>query len=282
MTLKRGHIFAVAGAMLFAVGAGALFSGCKGNPTEASTGGQHVGPPPNVTVLKTAVDPGGKNPGGMNPLVDKVWLSAAWYTLTPPANTTKSTPAVRAAMLYDDKNLYVAFVSDTVPPPAAPILQDSVSVFLDSTPDQDGKEMAQVAVNSTGQYSCTWIRSSEPAMKKEDGGPDWLHPYATVPNVAVKGLAAQVAAGMQNGSPVWTAVVTIPVMNLPLPFQQQPAAGVRWKLNLIRSISTKDMGQGTEQLQANLSQVYLGAQVVSPYRMARVLLAGDAGGEMRR
>jgi hypothetical protein len=209
-------------------------------------------------------------------------VSAAWYTLQAPANTSKSTPGVTAAMLYDDNNLYVAFVSETVPPPAAPITQDAVSVFLDSTADQDGKEMVQVSVNSAGQYSCTWIRSSEPAQRKDDGGPDWMHPYASVPNVTVKGLTARTGTGVQNGNPVWTAVVAIPIMNLPMPLQQQPMAGAHWKINLIRSISTKDVGLGTEQLQANLSPVHLGAQVVSPYRMARVLLAGDAGGEMRR
>ena len=34
---------------------------------------------------------------------------------------------------------------------------------------------------------------------------------------------------------------------------------------------------GTEELQANLSQVYVKAQPVSPYRMAKMLLATEPG-----
>jgi hypothetical protein len=271
MIPKQAHIFAVTAATIFACGAAALFSGCKGNTTSASVGTKHTTEPPNVTVLPTPVDPRLRDP-----LSDKVWMAAPWYNLVPPSNTSKSTPAVRAAMLYDAQYLYVAFVSDTVPPPSAPIMLDTVSVYLDSTSEKEqGTEIAHVSVSSTGQYQCNWIRATTPAKAKDDGTPDWFHPYRTFPNQVVPGLTTRIGSGMQNGSRVWTAVVAIPVMSLKTPLQQPLTPGMKWKINLVRSISTKDVGMGTEQLQANLSPVYVGAQAVSPYRMAKLLLAAE-------
>jgi hypothetical protein len=73
---------------------------------------------------------------------------------------------------------------------------------------------------------------------------------------------------------VWTAVITIPIQSLPGPLSQTPAAGLQWKVNLIRSISTVDVGSGIGVLQANLSPVYAGLQDYSPYRLATLTLGG--------
>jgi hypothetical protein len=270
MKLSRAHIFAVTGATLIACGSAALFCGCKGSTTNAATGTKHPAPPPTVTILPTSVDVRNRNP-----LTDEVWRNAAWHNLVPPANTNKSTPSVRAAMLYDSDNLYVAFVSDTVPPPSAPISEDKVSVFLDPTAEGEGTEIAQVSVTSTGEILCNWIRSASPAKPKEDGSPDWLHPYRNIPDQVVSGLTAKTGMGLQNGSQVWTAVIAIPVMHLKNPLQQPLVPGMKWRINLIRSISTKDVGMGTEILQANLSPVHVAAQAVSPFRMAKLLLAAE-------
>jgi hypothetical protein len=270
MQLSRAHIFAFVGATLVACGSAALFCGCKGNTTNADTGRKHVSEPPTVTVLPTNVDLRNRNP-----LTDEVWKNAAWYNLVPPTNTSKTTPAVRAAMLYDSNNLYVAFVSETVPPPSAPISEDKVSVFLDPTAEGDGTEIAEVSVTSNGTAQCNWIRSALPAKPRDDGSPDWLHPYRNIPNQVVAGLTTRTGTGLQNGSQVWTAVIAIPVMNLKNPLQQPLLPGMKWKINLIRSISTKDVGMGTDILQANLSPVHVAAQAVSPYRMAKLLLAAE-------
>lgn len=253
------------GALLALVGM-LCFAGCEGKPTSAAGPEKHVGPPPKVEAAGVDVDLRESIP------TDAVWAKAQWYLLTSPANTSRTTPPVRAAMMFDAETLYVAFVSDTVPPPAAPIGQDVLSVFLDTTAAQDGTEMVQVMVDATGKCSCTWIRMSTPALPKEDGSPEWSHTMDRIPNRPVTGLSARVMPGTEKGSPVWAAVVAIPLKNLPRPLVATAKTGDHWKVNLLRTITTVDTGSGVQQLQANLSPVYLGGQAVSPYRMAELEL----------
>jgi hypothetical protein len=252
---------APATAILFAGCAVALFPGCK-NTTDAAMAQKAVTAPPTLFVDRAAADP-----RNANPLSDPIWTSASWYTLTAPSNTTRTTPPVRAALLYDTANLYVAFVSDTVPPPAAPIARDMVSIFLDSSQVCNGTEIAEISVSSDGKAACNWLRNTSPAQMKDDGSPDGNHPYQTIP-VEVKGLFGKAGTASENGATVWTAVIAIPLGQLPQPFRRAPDPSALWKINLLRTIITADTGSGPEQFQANLSQVYVGAQPISPYRLA--------------
>gem|GEM_PF-1473551 len=246
-----------------------LLAGCKDKPTSAAPPEKHVGAPPLVRA--TLVSVSGWDSGRSDPLDDPVWAKANWYLLQSPMNTSRTTPPVRAAMVYDANAFYVAFVSDTVPPPASPIAQDVVAIFLDTSKAANGTETMQISVDAAGHCRCTWIRSGTPAVAKEDGSPEMSHPLYCVPDYVIKGLAATTRRTTLNGKPVWTTLVTIPFKTLPIPLQvpsPPPLGGEHWKVNLLRTITTADTGSGTQQLQANLSPVYLGAQAVSPYRMA--------------
>jgi hypothetical protein len=267
MISGQSRNFVLAGAALAALAAVALTAGCKGNTTSAAGLEKHVGPPPRVDAAVAL-----SNPGNSDPLTDAPWAKTQWYSLVAPSNTHRTTPPVRAAMLYDPATLYVAFVSDTVPPPVAPIAHDAVSVFLDSSAMQDGTEMAQVTVNSDGHCTCTWVRAAMAAQPKEDGSPDLAHPVSKIVDFAVKGLAAHTAQTTRSGALAWTTVITIPLKALPIPLRAHADAGEHWKMNLLRTITTVDTGAGAQQLQANLSPVYVGGQYVSPYRMADLVL----------
>jgi len=255
-------ILTLVGLFVFALS----FAGCKDKSTSAAPPEKRTGAPPLVraTLITTP-----SWTGQSDPLDDAVWAKANWYLLQSPMNTSRTTPPVRAAMLYDADALYVAFVSDTAPPPPSPIAKDIVSVFLDTSSAANGTETVQISVDVTGQHRCTWIRASIPATPKDDGSPELSHPLNRIPDHAVKGLTAAVRSTTLNGTPVWTTVITIPLKNLPIPLRpSSPATGQRWKINLLRTITTADTGSGSQQLQANLSPVHLNAQAVSPYRMA--------------
>ncbi|MCL2641232.1 MAG: hypothetical protein FWD53_10335 [Phycisphaerales bacterium] len=260
------------GTVLVLVG-GVPLVGCKDKPTTAANPDKSVGPPPLVLATRVAMTDWKASES--DPLSDPVWGQANWYLLLAPMNTSRSTPPVRVAMVYDADALHVAFVNDSVPPPPAPVARDVAAVFLDTSKAANGTEMVLVTVDSAGLCRCTWIRAGTPAVAKEDGSPEMSHPLDRLPDYAVKGLGAVVHHTTLNGEPVWTSVVTIPFKTLPLPLRvtsSPPLGGERWKINLLRTITTADSGNGSQQLQANLSPVYLGAQAVSPYRMAVVEL----------
>jgi len=262
----------LAGAVLVLVG-GVLLIGCKDKPTTAANPDKPVGPPPLVQATRVAVTDW--KAGESDPLNDPVWGKANWYLLQAPMNTSRTTPPVRVAMVYDSDALHVAFVNDSVPPPPAAVARDVVAVFLDTSKAANGTETVLVTVDSAGLCRCTWIRAGTPAVAKEDGSPELSHPLDRLPDYVVKDLGAVVHHTTFNGEAVWTTVVTIPFKALPLPLRvppPSPQGGERWKINLLRTITTVDSGNGSQQLQANLSPVYLGAQAVSPYRMAVVEL----------
>jgi hypothetical protein len=188
-------------------------------------------------------------------------------TFTAPANTTRTTANTQAAILFDSNMLYVAFASECQP--ADKVDHDGVSLFLDTTHAGDGTEMVRITVNSDGSAECTWIRSATPAERREDGLPDFAHPVSTIPDIQIPGLVSHVTGGTHEGKGMWEAVVGVPMRALPMPLRTSPAAGARWKVNLLRTVT---VGQHKEQLQANLSPVYVGAQELAPYRMADLTL----------
>jgi len=257
-------------ASILAVGSLALLSGCKNN-TSAATLEKTIGPPPKLDIAPLAV-----NAPIANPLKDDAWQTAQWYLLIAPSNTLHTTPPTRAAMLYDENNLYVAFVSDKS---AAPISRDVVSIFLDSSAALDGTEIVKVEITPTGKTACDWIRSSvtadvRQAAAHENGVPDTTHPISDISNLPVKGLTAATESSSAVNDTVWTTVVTIPLQSLPLPLRSVGSPGTKWKINLLRSIITADTGTGSERLQSNLSPVYLAEQARCPYRMAEITLTG--------
>ncbi len=262
MRLSTLHKFFCISAGLLASGSLALLSGCKGNTSAAAAMERTVAPPPVVMAY----------PVGTSALVDPLsggsWTNARWLPLLPPVNTERTTAPVSAATLYDATSLYVAFISNK---PAGNVAMDTVSVYLDSSSGGTGADMLQVTINKEGVTTCSWIRDAEPPVKaRDDGSPDAFHPVSKIPNLGVAGLRVKTGESVQNGVAVWTAVVAIPLKSLPTPLRTMPVPGSHWKLNLLRTTVLGDTGSGSEQLQANLSPIYVASQAVSPYRMAEL------------
>jgi hypothetical protein len=256
----------IAAAALLAAASLSLLAGCKGNTTSAANLNRTVGAPPTVAARLATGDV-----QSADPLSSDLWRNATWMTLTAPANTARTTATSRAAILFDAANLYVAFVN-VKQPTLDTSLRDAVSLYLDTTAAGDGREMIKVSVDAQGQPSCTWVRMASPPEQRPDGSPDLAHPVSTLPNQKIVGLWAKVGEGTMDGVPAWTAVVAIPLRNLPTPLRTTATAGAHWKFNLLRNVVS---GLGTaraEQLQANLSPVYVGAQEFAPYRMAELVL----------
>lgn len=227
----------------------------------AATVDKPVPPPPHVQAYAANTDP-----RNADPLTSPVWTSAHWVNFVGPIGADRTTETSSGALLFDKDNLYVAFISQK---PATPVLQDFVSLFLDSSQARNGSEMIQVSVNAAGHASCTWIRDAEPPLApREDGSPDTFHPLSKIPaEEMVSGLFSRTGQGTLNGRPVWTAVIAIPMQGLPLPLRATPAPGAQFKINLLRTTVIAD-AKTTQSLQSNLSPVYVGQQAVAPYRMA--------------
>jgi hypothetical protein len=261
------RIFFSALATLVAAGSLTLLSGCKGNTTSAAILEKVVSPPPTVTAL-----PAEPKAALADPLTELPWATTHFSPFVSPINTDRSAPPARAALLYDANNLYVAFISDTAN--TAPD-QDTVSVFLDSSPNTDGKQLLQVSVRHDGTAAATWMYAAEAPTKRDDGSPNFHHPLVTVPNYALDGLVAKTRDAQEKGHRVWTAVVTIPLKSVPLPLRTSPTPGSHWKVNLLRTVTT-DLAGNRQRVQSNLSPVYVDAQPVSPYRLAELFLSPGA------
>jgi hypothetical protein len=258
------HLCAALCALCFLV----ALAGCKGNTSAAAIMDKPVPPPPHVQAYSTHVDP-----RNADPLSSPIWTSAHWMSFVGPIGADRTTEASSGAILFDNNTLYVAFVSQK---PASAYTQDFVSFYLDSSAERNGSEMMQVSVNATGQATCTWIRDAEPPTgPREDGSADVFHPLSKIPaDGMVPGLFAKTGQGMLHGQPVWTAVVAIPVQKLPMPLRTTLAAGMQFKINLLRTTVVAEAGNsGQALLQSNLSPVYVGQQAVAPYRMATLDLA---------
>jgi hypothetical protein len=240
-----------------------FLGGCKGNTTAAALPERIIPPPPVVTAYRTNYDP-----FDADPLSSETWNDAHWLIFTAPSNTTRSTAPTQAALLFDPSRLFVAFICEKEP--LTDVAQDAVSMYLDTTSAGDGTEMIRVSVDSSGHPSCTWIRSAVPAERRDDGSPDFGHPFSVIPNVQIAGLTAHVSQGMYNGKPAWTAVMAIPMRSLPLPLRTSVSPGAHWKFNLMRTIIA---GEGGERIQSNLSPVFVAGQEFAPYRLADLLLS---------
>jgi hypothetical protein len=256
----------LSGAALMAAFGVALLPGCKGNSTSAAVMEHRPGKPPVVIANRAA-----PNIQTADPLTNPSWRTVM-LALAPPANTTRTTALTQAGVLFDDQTLYVAFICEKQPTTAAQS-RDAVSLYLD--PLGNGLELFQVTVDSTGTSACAWLRSSEPAEPLDDGSPDFGHPVVAVPNLTVSGLAVRVREATDEGHPVWTCQITLPLAGLPPKLQVKPAPTTHWRFNLVRTFATLKGGKLGEQFQSNLSPFYVNAQAVSPYRLADLQFPDD-------
>jgi len=249
----------LAGAVLLSAVGAALLGGCKGNSTAAAMVRREP-----VTAAPVSVPWAKGDVLHADPMSSDLWKSATIVALGAPANTEHTTLPCRAKLLVDSQHLYVAFISERADEPAG-LDRDLVSLYLDNSREKDGREIVQLSAGPGGQITCNWIRAAVAAEPRPDGTPDLTHPVSMIPNWKVEGLVAAVGNGELDGKPAWTVVMAIPIDRLPLPFRTMPAMGARWKFNLMRTV----MAEG-DLLQANYSPVAVGAQAVSPYRMAEL------------
>ena len=243
---------------LLLMGASAL-GGCRGNPSEAAGPESTTPAPPKVTAARVSLDV-----READPLSADVWRNAAWTIFIAPMNTSATTPATRAAVLYDPANLYVAFICRKSPVADASST-DAVTLFLDTW--GEGKELLEVSLDAAARVPvCTWHRSTKAAQPLENGAPDMTVPTNHYPDFKLSSAWSVVREGEEEGQAVWSAVLAIPLADLPVPLRAAASPGAHWKVNLVRTI--KSTGGGNRLLQSNLSPIYINAQPVSPYRLA--------------
>lgn len=258
-TYHRAPKGALLGATLMAAGFAALLGGCKSNTSSAAIPERHVGKPP---VIKPQVVQSSLRDA--DPVSAPAWRSAAWWVLAAPANTARTTAPAQGAVLCDEDTLYVAVIND-LPPATDADSRDAVALFLDTK--GEGKELLQITVDSLGQAQCAWIRTGAAIEPLADGSPNLGHPLDVRPNYPLTGLGVQVRQGVFEGRQVWTVVLAVPVAGMPALMQVMPTKDAHWKFNIVRTYMTGSGGR-REVMQSNLSPVDVGAQAVSPYRMA--------------
>ncbi len=179
--------------------------------------------------------------------------------------------------MYAPNHLYAAFISATSSDNTCSPSDDTAELWLDTSASRDGKEFVSIIVNRLGAVSVTWYRTDVTPQPKDDGTPDFFHPFCIFSHYPVPGLRAKTAPGVSDGHPVWTATLDIPLGSLPIPLQTTAQTGASWRVNLIRTniVRTDDAPNAAprrEILQANFAPVQPGAQSVAPYRMAELTL----------
>jgi len=237
--------------------------GCKGNTSAAALPEHPAGTPPVVRAQRT-----GEPLANIDPLMAPAWQAAQWRTLLPPANSSRSTPPSRAAVLFDSQNLYVAVVCELPSSPEEG--RDVVSLYLD--PTNSGRELMQISTDSSGITACSWIRSAVPLEPNADGSPNLDTPLDIRPSTKLSGLVTHVSQGTTGDTQVWAITMSVPAASLP-PLMQRPLSG-EWRFNVVRTVTSTQAGQRHPQ-QSNLSPVFVNAQAYSPYRMATLTFDAD-------
>jgi len=243
-----------------------LWVGCKGNSSPGPAN-QLSG----TTLPALHAWPAATNLLAANPLTDAAWRKAPWVSLSLPLNDSRPVPPTRAAIMYDPKHLYVAFICSTTDDATRAPSDDTAELWLDTSAAGDGREFLSVIVNRQGSAAVTWYRTDLAPQPNEDGSPNFLHPFRILSNYKVPGLQVKAAPGLVDGAPVWTATLDIPMFDLPTPLQSTPKPGASWRANLIRT-NIVTTASRRAILQSNFAPVQAGAQSVAPYRMAELFL----------
>ena len=267
----RGGALAAVVLSVAAVAALGLAAGCKNNPPAVESGGAA---PVAIPVLHAL--PASGEVLKAEVLTSPLWRGAAWMNLSPPLNDTRTTPSTRVACLYDAEKLYIAFAGATTEGRPG---GTTAAVLLDSSKLQNGTEFFEISVDpeTVGDASIrgmVWHRPTLPPAPNPDGTVNYTIPVSRVTGFGIKDLQVVAGKGQVDGQAGWTVVFAIPMRTLPGPLKGTPAAGVHWRVNLLRQ---DELGGGLgagrrEVVQGNLSPVFLGAQAVMPYRMAELVL----------
>lgn len=251
---------ALMGIALAVAACGALLGGCRGNTTAAATVDHRVGAPPEIAALRAEADL-----TAVDPLAASGWQLAAWYPLQAPANTSHMAPPSRVAIYFDAGKLYVAVIAQS--PATTFDTHDAISLYLD--PLGQGREVMQITADAAGKMQCTWIRSGTPVQPQADGSPNIASPLDIRPDFQLSGMTCQVRQGMDGDHGAWSVAIALPVASLPA-VMRAPLGQGEWRINVLRTLTVDGSAGQHEQMQSNLSPVYLNAQAFSPYRMAHL------------
>ena len=252
----------------------------KTTPTPASSD-----PPQNISapLVMNAIPTATGADVMASPLSNPFWNGTRWYTLNSSDAGQDPAALTKAAVAYDQSNLYVAYIcigstprDDSAAVPADLWRHDCTEIWLDTSQNQNGTNFFEIVVSPNGRTNQVWHSSVTPPQPDRNGDLDLQHPYSMIP-WKTAGLKAAAATGTWQGQSAWTLVVQIPLGSLPAPLKTALTAGDRFRINLLRYQWTPGgAGQPDELTQYNLFPVPTEAQAVAPYLMGRLVLENSS------
>lgn len=268
MKRSLSYILSVGGLLATAASVAGIWAVTKANSMVAQPDDRNIQAPPTITAQPINADLA-TTLTAADPLSQPAWRNVRWTKLAGPLHASREAAPTWAAIAYDSARVHVAVLGATTN-----VVQgrDTFTIWLDTSAAQNGTEQLELKLTDDGAVTTTWHRSANPAMPKDNGTPNFLHPMSSLPGITINGLTTKITRGQFNGEAAWGAVVSIPLDQTPAPLRMSPLApGGSFKLNVIRT----HQAPGNVTAQANLSPVWVGAQVVSPQRMS-VLVLGDS------
>lgn len=220
-----------------------------------------------------------------NPLNAPAWQQARFAIFEPATKHRHGAGPTEGAAVFGRNNLYVAFVCDaravfSLPSAKGDGLwrQDCAEVWIDTSKKQNGTNFLEIIATPDGRTYACWHRTASAPKPLADGKPNFGHPFSRI-DWPLPGLRVKTARGQWLGRPAWTAVLAIPLAELPRPLHTRPRPGDRWRINLLRYSWVPKHAKQTHRTlyQSNLFPVERACQEFEPYRMGRIVLSPTPG-----
>lgn len=273
--------FKTIGVLVMATMLISVWAGCKDNTAAVSS--RHVPRPASRSVPSAfrALPVANNQTAMVDPVHSNLWASARWYPL---AHVHGRPAASQAAAYYSPNNLYIAInaAGSAASSPSIPRSKlwrhSCVEVWLDTTRRQTGMNFYEIVVAPNGRVNQVWHKSGSPPHPLENGSVDFDHPFASIP-WKTPGLVARTWPHLHTVKPGWSAVVKIPLKNLPRALASACRPGARYRVNILR-YQWKHRHGSARLDQASLFPVGAGFQPFAPYRMGRLVLGHTAGNDL--
>ncbi|GEM_PF-2452893 len=258
-----------------------VLAGCKDNTAAVSSS---RAPHPSSRSVPTAfrASPVPKRQVALaDPMRSRLWARARWYTL---AHVQGAPSTTQTAALYTARNLYVAIncAGSTASSPAIPLSKlwrhSCAEVWLDTTHRQTGMNFYEIVIAPDGRVNQVWHKSGSPPRPLANGKVNFDHPFASIP-WKTPGLMARTWPHSHSLTPGWSAVVKIPLKNLPRALVSACKPGARYRINILR-YQWKHQGGAAKLDQSSLFPVGAGCLPFAPYRMGRLVLGYSAGDDL--
>ena len=258
-----------------------VWPGCKDNNAAVSSG--HAPRPSSRSVPSAfrALPVANGQTAMVDPVRSNLWARARWYTL---AHVHGKPAATQAAAYYTPNNLYIAINAAGLPAssPSIPLAKlwrhSCAEVWLDTTHRQTGMNFYEIVVAPNGRVNQVWHKSGSPPRPLANGQVNFDHPFASIP-WKTPGLVARTWPHLHTLKPGWSAVVKIPLKNLPRALASACQPGARYRINILR-YQWKHRHGSAQLDQSSLFPVGAGCQPFAPYRMGRLVLGHTAGNDL--